>query len=367
VAGGVVLLGGGLLAAGAAPSVPTTAPGLAAAAIGFGLVTTIGFPLYAALIPPSETGRYTALYFSVRAVAGAIALPAAGWTVAATGSYRSITVAGGLVTLLALLPLGLRPAVPAWYRGLGGAWLARWTAGLAALAAAALGAGLLAAETPLARLDAALFRALNGLGHGPEALWTLLNPHTRNYVALIALTAIAAAAVNRRQAVAVTGFAALSWVVAVGLQQTMHLVWDRPRPEEVLAAGEVVLDGNTWAHLVSFPSGHAVATAALVTAAARAFPAARVPLLAYLAAVALTRVLFGAHFPSDVIAGLVFGYAVARAVEALLRRAGLLDLPVRSPGYPADASRSPAARTARATSQPTATPSAAPAPMSSQK
>ncbi len=81
--------------------------------------------------------------------------------------------AGGLVTLLALVPLGLRPGVPAWYRRLGGAWLTRWAAGVAALAAAALGAGLLAAETPLTRLDEALFRAVNGLGHGPDALWTL--------------------------------------------------------------------------------------------------------------------------------------------------------------------------------------------------
>ena len=159
VAGGVVLLGAGLLAAAAASSVLTAAPGLAAAAIGFGLVTTIGFPLYSALMPPDETGRYTALYFSVRSVAGAVALPAAGWTVAATGSYRSIMVAGGLVTLVALVPLGLRPRVPAWYRRLGTAWLARWTGALAALAAVALGAGLLVAQTPLARLDAALFRA----------------------------------------------------------------------------------------------------------------------------------------------------------------------------------------------------------------
>jgi undecaprenyl-diphosphatase len=331
VAAGVVLLGGGLLAAGAASTVPATAPGLAAAAAGFGLVTTIGFPLYSALIPPSETGRYTALYFAVRSVAGAIALPAAGWTVAATGSYRSILVAGGLVTLLALVPLGWRPGAPAWYRRAGAAWLAGWAAALVALAAAALGAGLLVARTPLAGLDAALFRAVNGLGHGPGALWTWLNPHTRNYIALIVLTAVLAALVDRRRAVAATGFVALSWVVALGLQEAVHLVWARPRPEEVLGAGEVVLDGHAWSHLASFPSGHAVATAALVAAMARAVPAARLPLWTYLAAVAVTRVLFGAHFPSDVIAGVALGYAAARAVEALLRRAALLELPLSGP------------------------------------
>ena len=160
---------------------------------------------------------------------------------------------------------------------------------------------------------------------------------------------------------------ALAWIVAVGLQQAMHRVWDRPRPEEVLAAGEVVLNGNSWAHLASFPSGHAVATAALVVAAARALPAARVPLYLYLATVAATRVLFGAHFPWDVVVGLAFGYAVARAVEALLQRAGLLELPLRPPRYALGARRRAAARTAHAASHPTATPSPAPTAMSSQK
>lgn len=366
VAAGVILLGGGLLAAGAASTALTIAPGLAAAAIGFGLVSTIGFPLFSALIPPGETGRYTALYFSVRAVAGAVALPAAGWTVAVTGSYRSIMLAGGAVTLAALAPLGVRLGALARLRRLGAGWLARWTVALGALAAVVLGVGLLVANTPLAGADEALFRAVNGLSHGPEALWTLLNPHTQNYVALIALAALLAAVVDRRRIAAVVGLAVLSWVLAVGLQQLIHRVWDRPRPEEVLHAGEVVLDGHTWAHLASYPSGHAVATAALVTAIARAAPAARLPLWAYLAAVAATRVLFGAHFPSDVLVGLVLGYAAARAAEALLRRAGVLELPLRASGYGLGARRRARLRTARAASQPTEAPNAAPAAMSRQ-
>lgn len=275
-------------------------------------------------------------------------------------------LAGGAVTLAALAPLGVRLGALARLRRLGAGWLARWTVALGALGAVVLGVGLLVANTPLAGADEALFRAVNGLSHGPEALWTLLNPHTQNYVALIALAALLAAVVDRRRIAPVVGLAALSWLLAVGLQQLIHRVWDRPRPEEVLHAGEVVLDGHTWAHLASYPSGHAVATAALVTAIARAAPAARLPLWAYLAAVAATRVLFGAHFPSDVLVGLVLGYAAARAVEALLRRAGVLELPLRASGYGLGARRRARLRTARAASQPTEAPSAAPAAMSRQ-
>jgi hypothetical protein len=40
----------------------------------------------------------------VRSISSAIALPAAGWIVAATGSYRALFALGGIATLVALLP-----------------------------------------------------------------------------------------------------------------------------------------------------------------------------------------------------------------------------------------------------------------------
>jgi membrane-associated phospholipid phosphatase len=42
-------------------------------------------------------------------------------------------------------------------------------------------------------------------------------------------------------------------------------------------------------------------------------------------AVAFTRVLFGAHFPLDTVAGIALGYVSARAVYALFVEAGLLE------------------------------------------
>ena len=81
-----------------------------------------------------------------------------------------------------------------------------------------------------------------------------------------------------------------------------------------------MLEGHSWAHLNSFPSGHMAITAALATGAAIAFPRARLALGLYVAAVAFTRVLFGAHFPFDTVAGTALGVASALLVAVALDR-----------------------------------------------
>ena len=57
----------------------------------------------------------------------------------------------------------------------------------AVLAAIALGAAMPVVQP----LDNALFFAINGLGDGPEWLYQALDPHTRNYILLLAATVIA--------------------------------------------------------------------------------------------------------------------------------------------------------------------------------
>jgi membrane-associated phospholipid phosphatase len=106
------------------------------------------------------------------------------------------------------------------------------------------------------------------------------------------------------------------------------------------------------------PSGHLIVTTALVVAAVAMAPALRVPGLVYLAAVAVTRITFGAHFPLDVVVGAIVGWQVGLFAVATTRAAGLLPQDVR-----VAISRRPAApiRT------PIAMPSAAPASTSSQK
>ena len=303
---GVALLGGGFLGVGASTSLVPVGGALVLGAAGFGLVSTLGFPLFSTLIPEREAGAYTALYFSVRAISSTIALPAAGWTVQATGSYRSLFFLGGIATLTALVPLVGVPRVKSRLR---------LALGLLAVVPVL---GLLVAQTEAHRFDEWLYSAINGLGPGPELLWTVLDPHTRNYLVLIVFGVAAAAATNLRSVPAtfarVLGSAILAW----GLLEAVYAVYDRPRPEEVVA--DPSLHGHSWAHLNSFPSGHMAITAALAVAIALRFPRLRYALWAYIGAVAFTRVFFGAHFPFDVVAGTALGTASALLVATAFDR-----------------------------------------------
>ena len=65
-------------------------------------------------------------------------------------------------------------------------------------------------------------------------------------------------------------------------------------------------------------------TAAMGAAAASAVPLLRRPLLAYVGVIAVTRVLFGAHFPIDVVVGAALGYELGLFTTSLLANARLL-------------------------------------------
>ena len=103
-------MGTGFLAAGVFTSLLWVSVACALAAVGFGLVSTLGFSLFAALIPRGEAGGYTAIYYSLRAAASALAVPVAGVAIASSGSYRSLFLLGGAATLAALVPLSLSPS-----------------------------------------------------------------------------------------------------------------------------------------------------------------------------------------------------------------------------------------------------------------
>jgi MFS family permease len=104
---GVLLMGAGFLAAGAFTSLMWVSFACASAAAGFGLVSTLGFSLFASLIPRGEAGGYTALYYSLRAAASALAVPVAGLTIAAS---RQLPVA--LPARRCGHPRSPRPALP---------------------------------------------------------------------------------------------------------------------------------------------------------------------------------------------------------------------------------------------------------------
>jgi membrane-associated phospholipid phosphatase/MFS family permease len=212
-------------------------------------------------------------------------------------------------------------------------WWPRLAAGLA------LSITIGAALPALQPLDNSAFLALNHLGDGPEWLYQALDPHARNYAILVAVAVLGTLAATRRPRYAVgAGLAVLlAGYLAGAALEVVKLFMDRPRPQEVLDGQAWLSHGRDWSHIASYPSGHLIVTAALASVAAAAVPRLRIPLIGYVAAVGLTRVLFGAHFPLDVLVGTALGYEIGLLAVAVVAAAGLLPAAARSAAAPARA------------------------------
>lgn len=81
---------------------------------------------------------------------------------------------------------------------------------------------------------------------------------------------------------------------------------------------------HCWADLLppdqfSFPSGHTITAFAFAVSVGLFYPALMAALLFCAVSVAVSRVMLGMHFLSDVIAGAAIGTALAYAAVALLR------------------------------------------------
>ncbi len=328
---GVAAMGIGLGAVALASTPLTVAPGLLLAALGFGFISTLGFPLFTALIPEDEEGGYTALFFSVRSIASAVALPVAGFSIAITGSFRALFVLGAAATLIALLPLATVPSAGkpgllerAWRRLASTEyppwrWWVRGAGIVAAVFVGVMALGLIVDATFLQSLDEWGFRRINSLGPGGDAIWDAFNPHTRNYEITVLIALSVAALTRPRLIVPVFLLLAVAFLLSAGLLEAAQAIWDRPRPEEAMDPATLNLHG-VWASFESYPSGHMIITTALAAGTALAFPRLRPLAWAYIAIIGVTRIVFGAHFPLDVLMGILFGYVTARVGFALVAR-----------------------------------------------
>ncbi|MEV6976549.1 phosphatase PAP2 family protein, partial [Kitasatospora sp. NPDC093806] len=111
----------------------------------------------------------------------------------------------------------------------------------------------------------------------------------------------------RRAAAAGTGAVALASVAAnlFGKRLVHRRRPDRERAR-VVVARQVPMPKSA-----SFPSGHTASATAFATAVGVVLPAAAVPLGALAVAVGYSRVHTGVHYPGDVAAGAVLGFAAA--------------------------------------------------------
>lgn len=106
--------------------------------------------------------------------------------------------------------------------------------------------------------------------------------------------------------------------VAGLLSVLVKMLFGRARPRLLDIVGPFHFDMLSWkSSVLSFPSGHSVTAFASATALACVAPRLGKWLLLLAVLVALSRVITGAHYPSDVIAGAALG----AATTFMLRRA----------------------------------------------
>ena len=108
------------------------------------------------------------------------------------------------------------------------------------------------------------------------------------------------------------------------LVQIVKHVVGRARPPLLSVDGAFHFQGFVTKNaLASFPSGHTTSAFAAAVALGYMRPAWRKGLLGLAVLIGLSRVLVGAHFPSDVVAGAALGSTVSIALARSFARRGL--------------------------------------------
>ena len=113
--------------------------------------------------------------------------------------------------------------------------------------------------------------------------------------------------------------------VAGILSQVLKHLFGRARPKLMDIVGPFHFDFLPWnATYASFPSGHTITAFCTAVAISYFVPRLRWPLLFIALLVALSRVIIGAHYPSDVLAGVAIGIGTAMLMRRAFARRALV-------------------------------------------
>jgi membrane-associated phospholipid phosphatase len=181
-------------------------------------------------------------------------------------------------------------------------------------------------------IDLAIFRAIHrGLFGTPEgsALAAIQYAGREGMVLLIVLATLLA---PRARRVAVAVRLTASVLLASGVCEFLKRLVSAPRPASLIpqdlapAFWSVAANADMVRHARSWPSGHTTAVFAFAAALLVLRAPRRAVAAAFVVAVltALGRIVLGAHFPSDVLAGATLGSGIAwllgRPLDALEAR-----------------------------------------------
>ena len=122
---------------------------------------------------------------------------------------------------------------------------------------------------------------------------------------------------------ALAGYAFVAFASAGIIVNILKPIFGRARPRLILETGPFGFDFVSFGYsAASFPSGHSTDMGVLMVVASLLVPRLRVLLVLVAIALASSRIVVLAHYPSDVVAGLLLGATVAYAVARVYARAG---------------------------------------------
>jgi len=142
----------------------------------------------------------------------------------------------------------------------------------------------------------------------------------------------------RRHAWTVSAIYALTAIATQEILVTvLKQLFGRARPNLFETVGPLHVEPWSFTYdFTSFPSGHAATIGCAAACVALLFPGYRVVAALVAIWIGFSRVVIGAHYPSDVVAGLMFGAWVAYATAFFFARFGVLFVtrPDRTPAPP---------------------------------
>jgi undecaprenyl-diphosphatase len=177
-------------------------------------------------------------------------------------------------------------------------------------------------------------------GVNPDVIWifariTLLG--TSGYIFATAFVILVGSVLLQSEAKPRRFNAALGWlagragfIIAVNavsgiVSQGLKHLFGRARPKLFEVVGPFHFDTFAMnATYASFPSGHAITSFGTALALGYFIPRLRWPLLALAVLIGISRIVIGAHYPSDVLAGAAIGTGTAILLRRAFLRRGLV-------------------------------------------